>query len=307
MANRIKSDHAPIEMKLRWKGKIRKENREKRGEEVRRVMRWNPEGITDDVKKLEKHGKARNWTEIKEKVLTTIPRLELRGKKEDCYEEKWWDGECHSKKVELNEVLKGLRRGEISEEEWRKRRREYKNFMENKKWNEGKEWLIELEKDKGMKLFSETVRTNKRNGAQPDSSIIKERWRDYFREQYILEETIEELTEGRETAVEEEEGERMKDISVEEVKETIRNLKKKKAAGQDQIPNEAWIHGEKQLAEELTTALNEIWSRGEVPKEWKTGLIKPIYKKGDKKEVGNYRGITLMDTGYKIYAEIIRK
>ena len=88
VANRIKSDHAPIEMKLRWKGKTRKENREKRGEEVRRVTRWNPGGITDYVKKLERHGKARNWTEIKEKVLTTIPRVELRGKKEDGYEEK---------------------------------------------------------------------------------------------------------------------------------------------------------------------------------------------------------------------------
>ena len=61
------------------------------------------------------------------------------------------------------------------------------------------------------------------------------------------------------------------------------------------------------LTVELTTVLNDIWKGGEVPKEWRTGTIKPIFKKRDKKEVGNYRGITLMDTGYKIYAEIIRK
>ena len=41
--------------------------------------------------------------------------------------------------------------------------------------------------------------------------------------------------------------------------------------------------------------------------EWKTGTIKPIHKKGDRKEVCNYRGITLTDRGYKIYAEIVRK
>ena len=58
-----------------------------------------------------------------------------------------------------------------------------------------------------MKLFWDIVITNKRNGAQPDSSITKEKWRDHLREQYILEETIEEWTEGRETAVAEEEGE----------------------------------------------------------------------------------------------------
>lgn len=32
----------------------------------------------------------------------------------------------------------------------------------------------------------------------------------------------------------------------------------------------------------------------------------PIFKKGEKDEVKNYRGITLMDTGYKIYTEIIK-
>lgn len=32
----------------------------------------------------------------------------------------------------------------------------------------------------------------------------------------------------------------------------------------------------------------------------------PVYKKGDRNDVANYRGITLMDANYKIYAEILR-
>ena len=90
----------------------------------------------------------------------------------------------------------------------------------------------------------------------------------------------------------------------------IKNLKKKKAAGHDQITNEAWIYGKEELIEDLTVitvVLNGVWKGGEVPKEWKTGTIRPIYKKGERKEVENYRGITLMDMGYKIYAEIVRK
>lgn len=53
--------------------------------------------------------------------------------------------------------------------------------------------------------------------------------------------------------------------------------------------------------------LNEIWKGGKVPDEWKIGTVKPIFKKERREEVGNYRGITLMDTWYKIYAEILRK
>ena len=58
--------------------------------------------------------------------------MEICGRKNEYYEEKWWDEECHSKKVALNKALRELRRGEISEEEWRKQRRKYKNFLENK-------------------------------------------------------------------------------------------------------------------------------------------------------------------------------
>lgn len=37
------------------------------------------------------------------------------------------------------------------------------------------------------------------------------------------------------------------------------------------------------------------------------GIIKLIYKKGDERNHGNYRGIMIMDTGYKIYIEWLRE
>ena len=86
----------------------------------------------------------------------------------------------------------------------------------------------------------------------------------------------------------------------------IMKLKRRKATGIGGIPNEAWIEGIEQLQEELKICLNKVWKEGLFPEEWKTGKIKPIYKKGKKEEVSNYRGITLTDTGYKIYAEVLR-
>lgn len=43
-----------------------------------------------------------------------------------------------------------------------------------------------------------------------------------------------------------------------------------------------------------------------ITKDWKTNVIVPLYKKGDHEKTENYRGILLLYTAYKIYAEIIR-
>lgn len=46
--------------------------------------------------------------------------------------------------------------------------------------------------------------------------------------------------------------------------------------------------------------------RRESPLEWKKSIIVPLYKRRDQEEVGNYRGISLLCTAYKVYAEVLR-
>jgi hypothetical protein len=42
-----------------------------------------------------------------------------------------------------------------------------------------------------------------------------------------------------------------------------------------------------------------------LPEQWKESIIVPIYKKGDKTDCSNYRGISLLSTTYKIISNIL--
>ena len=69
----------------------------------------------------------------------------------------------------------------IKGKEWRRQRRDHRNFIEAKKRRKNEEWLEQLERDKGMKLFWEAVRSSNRKGPGTEETISKERWREHFR------------------------------------------------------------------------------------------------------------------------------
>ena len=90
-----------------------------------------------------------------------------------------------------------------------------------------------------------------------------------------------------------------------EIETQIGKLKKQKAAGEDEIKNEALIFNKGNTKVALYQIIKDIWKGKGFPDRWRKGIIAPIFKKGEKEDPKSYRGITLLDTTYKVYALIL--
>lgn len=105
----------------------------------------------------------------------------------------------------------------------------------------------------------------------------------------------------------EEESAGNQEIEEEEVKAAMKKLKKGKSTGIDQISVEMLKHMRTSGLEFLTKLCNRCLSEGITPKEWKTGFIIPLFKKRDKTQCTNYRGITLMSVPSKVYKRVLEQ
>ena len=55
----------------------------------------------------------------------------------------------------------------------------------------------------------------------------------------------------------------------------------------------------------LEQLFSVIWQEVIVPRQWREGLIVNIFKKGDKEDPANYRGITLLSVVGKVFCKIL--
>lgn len=64
-------------------------------------------------------------------------------------------------------------------------------------------------------------------------------------------------------------------------------------------------NGGKELIQRLWKVISRVWETEEIPEDWKTAMLCPIYKKGDRKDCNNYRGTVLLNVAYKIFTNLI--
>ncbi|TWW67270.1 hypothetical protein D4764_02G0003110 [Takifugu flavidus] len=130
---------------------------------------------------------------------------------------------------------------------------------------------------------------------------VVDRWKEYF----------EDLLNPTNTPSSEEVGpgdlEMGSHISGAEVAEVVKKLLGGKAPGVDEIRPEFLKALDVAGLSWLTRLCNIAWTSGAVPLDWQTGVVVPLFKKGDRRVCSNYRGITLLSLPGKVYSGVLER
>jgi hypothetical protein len=142
-----------------------------------------------------------------------------------------------------------------------------------------------------------------------DRVKIKKMWTEYF-EKLLNGEIRENDSNDRNVEKKMEEDEQSKDaniITISEMGQAIMKMRNGRAPGIDEVTVEMVKAGGSAGMEWLYRIMRAVWKEKMVPEDWTKGEIVVIFKKGDRKECSNYRGITLISQCAKIYERILEK
>ena len=231
----------------------------------------------------------------------------------------WFDEECKKILEERNRARQSVlqRRTDESIRVYSELRGKARKLMRTKKRQHDQRRLEEMERDsnhnRSKKFYKEITNTTK--GFRPraetilgreDGSIttnkdeIVNEWKQYFDKLLNINQRNAQTTTEYQTVEPQ-----VEQPTYEEIIKAIKKLKNNKAPGKDNIPAELLKYGGEALHRQLHRLITLIWSQEKIPEEWKESLIIPIHKKGDRTKCSNYRGISLINTAYKILANIL--
>jgi hypothetical protein len=262
------------------------------------------------------------WNQIRRNVESAA--AETVGTRTGKKRNSWFDEECQQALDEKNAArLRNLNRyTRAGQAEYRSKRNFERKLFRRKKRQREKEVLIEIEKfgnrketrnfyrkvNESRSAFSQQplVCKDKDGLVLADEERCIRRWAEYFKE-LLNPDRPPNRNDPNDDLPFQTAQPYIAEPTLQEVNDEILRLKNFKAPGTDNIPGELFKHGGNALCMEMHELVTRIWNDEELPEEWRTSIMCPLYKKGDKLECGNYRGIALLNTAYKIFANILYK
>ena len=102
-------------------------------------------------------------------------------------------------------------------------------------------------------------------------------------------------------------GEELDNFMEQEIRASIKGLKEKKEPGADNITAEMLQGGGEHTVKMMHQLCNKIYQEEHVPVDWGRAIIVPLYKKSDKRDCGNYRGISLLSIPGKVFTKVLQQ
>ncbi|KAK3529892.1 hypothetical protein QTP86_007210 [Hemibagrus guttatus] len=164
----------------------------------------------------------------------------------------------------------------------------------------GKFWQTVRRLRRGKQLSANTVYGGGGELLVSTGDIVR-RWKEYFED--LLNSTDTPSAEEPEA----EDSEVDSFITQAEVTEVVQQLLGGKAPGVDEIRPEYLKSLDVVGLSWLTRLCNIVWRSGTVPLDWATGVVVPLFKKGDWRVCSNYRGITLLSLPGKVYSRVLER
>ena len=96
-------------------------------------------------------------------------------------------------------------------------------------------------------------------------------------------------------------------LQTNDVKICLDDLTSKKCDGFDRLPNCVQCDCRVTLLTLLASLFDKIYKTGVIPDQWKVSKVVPIFKKGNKDEIENYRPIANLCSTTKIFEKLILK
>ena len=242
----------------------------------------------------------------KNSVPYRIKRAKKRGRKRK--NKKWFDHECTDLRNTVKKLGRAVQAGKVqAKADFYKFKKQYKKLLKKKVWIFKKDLIDQMCQEDENKSNEYWTKLKKLRQTEQDISGIFIPFREWVNHYNDVFRKITNNTKNVEKTTVNEKIFNMTDkkITEKEVKEALGRLKKNKASYFDLISTDMLISTPPQVVKNMAEIFNLIFISGLYPTEWGKAYISPIYKKGSKEIVSNYRPIAISSCIGKVFNAIM--